>query len=424
MKPYVTDQLIAILKEELVPAMGCTEPIALAFAAAKAQEILGTAPLKARALCSGNIIKNVKCVTIPNSGGRVGIEAAVTLGVVGGNSQKGMEVLADVQAADLIEADRLLKDNFCTVELLDSPDPLHMIIILENENESVSVEILHTHTNIVNITKNGQVIFSKGTSPAAEKESADRSVLNIETIVKFADEGALAPLTPLLEQQICYNMAISQEGMKGTYGVGIASIMIAAGENSLNSKIRGYAAAASEARMGGCDLPVVINSGSGNQGITASVPVIVYAKEKNISQEKLLRALILSNLLAIYQKEFIGKLSAFCGVVCAATAAGAALTYLEGGSLSQIEMTITNSLANTPGIICDGAKVSCAAKITAALDSALMGHALAMKGKSYQPNTGIIKTKTDTTISAVGHIGKEGMRQTDREILKIMLSGK
>lgn len=424
MNALITNELIAILKEELVPAMGCTEPIALAYAAAKAQNLLGEIPVKAKALCSSNIIKNVKCVTIPNSGGRVGIEAAVTLGAVAGNSQRDMEVLAQVEPWHLEEVDRLLGEDFCTVELLDSPDPLHIIVELEGAIAKSSVEIVHSHTNIVKTTKNDQVLFEKESTPLPETMPADRSLLNIKTITAFANEVDLAPLKPLLKQQIDYNTAISQEGMKGTYGVGIGPVIMSAGGGSLSSKIRGYAAAASEARMGGCDLPVVINSGSGNQGITVSVPVIVYAKEKNIGYDHLLRGLILSNLLAIYQKEFIGKLSAFCGVVCAATAAGAAMTYLEGGSPAQIEMTITNALANTPGIICDGAKVSCAAKITAALDSALIAHTLAMEGKSYAPNTGILKAETDTTISAVGHIGKEGMRQTDREILKIMLGGK
>ena len=414
-----TADYLAILSEELIAAMGCTEPIALAFASARAREVLGEIPTGIVARCSGNIIKNVRCVSIPNSGGMTGIEPACALGAFGGDPSRGMEVLESVTPETLAAAKTFLADGNCKVEYLESEIPLHFIIDAICGSDRVSVEVRYDHTNIVRIEKNGTVLFRK---KSAESESAaDRSTLSVESIKDFADTVDLGKVKYLLDRQIRYNMDIAYEGMSGNYGLGIGRILRDTYPDGVVTRMRAYAAAASEARMDGCDMPVIINSGSGNQGIASSVPVIIYAREKMLPQESLYRALVFSALLTIYQKEFIGKLSAFCGAVSASCAAGAAITYLAGGTVQQIKDTIDNTLADIPGIICDGAKTSCAAKIASALDAAMMAHAFAMQGKAYAAYTGIIKEDTGETISCVGYIGKVGMAQTDKEIVRMML---
>ncbi|MDO4491379.1 MAG: L-serine ammonia-lyase, iron-sulfur-dependent, subunit alpha [Lachnospiraceae bacterium] len=415
------EDYLAIIKEELVPAMGCTEPIALAYAAAKAREALGTDPEKITAWCSGNMIKNVRCVTIPNSGGLTGIETACILGAVAGDPEAKMEVLEHVTEPGRRRTRAMVEEKVCTVKYLESEIPLHFILELTAGEEEVSVEVRHAHTNIVEIKKNGAVIFEKSRETAENGDATDRSILTIDGIKEFADEVPMAMIRDVYERQIRYNMDIAYEGISGNYGLGIGRTIREAYEDSVVTRMKAYASAASEARMGGCDMPVIINSGSGNQGIASSVPVIVYAREKNIPVEKLYRALALSSLLTIYQKEFIGKLSAFCGAVSASTASGAAITYLAGGTAAQIKATIDNTLANIPGIICDGAKISCAAKIASCVDAAMMAHHLAMRGSEYEAYTGILKEDAGETISCVGYIGKEGMRQTDKEIIKMML---
>lgn len=417
----VCQEYIRILKEELMPAMGCTEPIALAFAAAKAREVFGRMPERVTAWCSGNIIKNVRCVTIPNSGNMMGIEAGVTLGMTGGDAERCMEVLESVTPENIEEAKSLLEKGFCTVELLDSPTPLHIRLNLYGGEDEVMLEIKHAHTNITRIEKNGEVILEKDDGEVNPCSCADRSLLNIEDIKDFADTIEIDRIKELFDQQISCNMAIAKEGMTGRYGLGIGKIIKEDYVDTLETRMKANTAAGSEARMGGCELPVIINSGSGNQGIASSVPVIVYAREQGLPEEMLYRALAFSNLLTIFQKEFIGKLSAFCGAVSASCSSGAAITYMAGGTMEQIKMTIANTLADIPGIICDGAKVSCAAKIASSLDAAFMAHHLAMRGKAYEAHTGILKEETGKTISTVGYIGKEGMRQTDKEILKVML---
>ena len=414
-------EYIKILEEELIPAMGCTEPIALAYAAAKAREVFGRMPERVTAWCSGNIIKNVRCVTIPNSGYMMGIEAGVTLGMTGGDAARNMEVLESVTPDDIETAKKLLQEGFCTVELLDSPVPLHIRLNLYGGGDEVMLEIRHAHTNITRIEKNGKVLYEKDEKGDESGTKADRKLLNLENIKEFADTIELDRIKELMDRQIACNMAIAEEGMTGKYGLGIGKVIREAYADGLGTKMKAYTAAASEARMGGCEMPVIINSGSGNQGIASSVPVIIYARENGLSEEIRYRALVFSNLLTIFQKEFIGKLSAFCGAVSASCSSGAALTYMAGGTMEQIRMTIENTLADIPGIICDGAKVSCAAKIASSLDAALMSHHLAMRGKAYEAHTGILKEETGKTISTVGYIGKEGMRQTDKEILKVML---
>lgn len=411
---------LAILTGELIPAMGCTEPIALAFASARAREVLGGTPEQITAYCSGNIIKNVRCVSIPNSGGMIGVEAACALGAFGGNASRVMEVLEEVTEENLSVTKEFLSQGKCQVNYLDSEIPLHFIIEAKRKDDTVTVEVRHAHTNIVRIEKNGETVY-KNKAAIDETASVDRSALSIETIKEFADTIEISKIKSMLDMQIRCNMDIAYEGMSGDYGIGIGKAIRESYPDSVITRMRAYAAAASEARMDGCDMPVIINSGSGNQGIASSVPVIVYAREMSIPQEKLYRALAFSGLMTVYQKEFIGKLSAFCGAVSASCAAGAAITYMVGGTVRQIEDTIDNTLADIPGIICDGAKISCAAKIASALDAAMLAHSMAMKGKAYAANTGILKEDAGETISCVGYIGKVGMRQTDQEIVRVML---
>lgn len=411
---------IAILKEEMVPAMGCTEPIALAYGAARAREILGAEPEKIVAYCSGNIIKNVRCVVIPNSGGLIGIPAGVILGAVGGDASKNMEVLEGVNEAARIRTRELLDQDICRVEILDSPVVLHFIIEMTAGENTVSVEVKYDHINVTRIEKNGEVLFSCDDGNV-QPEEADRTLLNLEDIKEFADTVNLEDIKALIDTQISCNMAIAKEGMTGKYGLGIGRVIRESYSDDMLTRMRSLTAAASEARMGGCDMPVIINSGSGNQGIACSVPLIVYAREMELPEYSLYRALVFSNLLTVYQKLYIGKLSAFCGAVSASCATGAAITYMVGGGLDRIKKTIENTLANIPGIICDGAKISCAAKIAASLDAAFLAHHLAMNNQGYAPYTGILREETSETISCVGQIGKEGMKETDKEILKIMI---
>ena len=416
----IKQDFLDILAEELIPAMGCTEPIALAFAAAKGAALLSGAPDRIVAKCSGNIIKNVRCVRIPNSGGMTGIEAACALGALAGNAERHMEVLEGVTPEGVAATTAFLQEARCKVEFLESPIALHFIIELYRGEESVSVEVRYSHTNVVRIVQNGNTLFeTEGLCEATEV--ADRSALSIENIIAFANEVELERIEPFARRQIECNMAIAERGMQGDFGVGIGPTILEVYPTGTFNQMRAFAAAASEARMDGCDMPVIITSGSGNQGITSSVPVIVYARRKNVPEERMMRALMFSSLLTVYQKEYIGKLSAFCGAVSAACAAGAAVTYMVGGSVEQIKNTITNTLADTPGIICDGAKASCAAKISSALDAALFAHALAMRGKAYGSNTGILREDTGETISSVGHIGRVGMQPTDQEIVKLMI---
>ena len=416
----IKQSFLAILSEELVAAMGCTEPIALAYAAARGREILGAAPEKILARCSGNIIKNVRCVRIPNSQGMTGIEAACALGALAGDASRMMEVLEGVTPESLQETVAFLSEKRGQVEYQESPIPLHFIIELSRGNQLVSVEVVHHHTNISSIRKNGIVIY-ENRDFGEMIQPAERSHLSIENIYDFANEVEIDAIRPFAMRQIECNMAISLRGMSGDYGVGIGKAILNAYPDCESTRAKAYAAAASEARMDGCDMPVIITSGSGNQGIASTVPVIIYAREKNIPEEQLYRCLCFSSLLTVFQKEYLGKLSAFCGAVSASCAAGAAITYMMGGTVQQVKNTIDNTLANIPGIICDGAKASCAAKIASALDASLLAHNLAMNEKVYEHNSGILQDNADRTISSVGYIGKVGMKQTDAEIVKIMI---
>ncbi len=415
------NEYLNILQEELVPALGCTEPIAIAYAAAEARDILGKMPERVRIHCSGNIIKNVKCVVVPNTSGLIGIEAGALAGIVGGRAENKMEVLSGIGSGQVSEIKRLLAANICEVTALNSDCALHIILELSHGIETVKVEVRDYHTNIVKKEKNGEVLFEKNSSSVAGFAYTDRSVLNVNDIVNFAQTVEISEVKELMERQIEYNMAIAQEGLNGGYGIDIGNTILKYGEKTTFNMIKAYTSAASEARMVGCELAVITNSGSGNQGIAASVPAIIYAREKEIGHEKLLRALVLSNLLAIHQKTPIGRLSAFCGVVSASCASGAAITFLAGGTTEQIKMTVTNTLANVSGIICDGAKASCGIKIAASLDAAILAHLLAMDNKVYHAGDGMVKKDVEATISSVGRIARDGMKETDKEILKVML---
>lgn len=413
---------LKILEEELVPAMGCTEPIAIAYASAKAREVLGEMPEKIEVFCSGNIIKNAKCVTVPNTGNLIGIKASAIIGVLAGKADRELEVINEVDEESIEKAKKLVEGDYCRVKVLDTEIQLHLIIKAFNGDSISEVEIKYAHNNISRITKDGKDLVNV----VEDKDKylgvfVDRRILSVEKIYEFANTVDLEDVKELLDKQIEYNISIAEEGLKGAYGIGIGKVILESYPNTIETKLKAYAAAASEARMSGSSLPVMTNSGSGNQGMTSSIPVIVYCKENGLTEEQLYRGLVFANLMTIHQKTGIGRLSAFCGAVSAGCASGAAITYLKGGSLEQINKTVTNTLANISGIVCDGAKASCAAKIATSLDAAMMSHYLAMANQAYNPLTGILKEDIEKTIGAVGRLGKEGMRDTDREILEIML---
>ena len=420
------NQFIAILQEELVPALGCTEPIAIAYAGAHARALLGEIPDRVCIKSSGNIIKNVKSVTVPNSGNMKGIPAAAAIGIIGGNPDKGLEVLADISEADIARTKEFLAKIPCKVSLLDTVASLHFIVEVFVGADSASVEIIHQHTNIVRTTKNGKEVLSVPFDPASANAAlTDRSGLSVKKILEFADTIDLDRVRPILERQIDYNTRIAQEGLEHRYGINAGANLLKAAEaeQAVTLKIRAQAAAAagSDARMSGCTLPVVTNSGSGNQGLTASLPVIVFAEEKKLPHDKLLRGLLVSNLIAIHQKTRIGRLSAYCGAVSAGCGSGAAVTYLSGGSYEQVCETMTNTLAVVSGIVCDGAKPSCASKIATSVDAALNAHYLAMQNRVFEPGEGIVKGDIEKTIAGVGAVAADGMRETDKVILRIMV---
>ena len=414
----------AILKEELVPALGCTEPIALAYASAECRKLLGDLPEKATAECSGNIIKNVKSVIIPNTGGMKGIEAAVAAGMIGGDASRGLEVLSAVREEDLPSIREYIAEKRVSVKLLHTSATLHFIITMKKGNDSASVEVIHQHTNIVKKIRNGEVVFQKDSSSEENMNESltDRSVLSVDGIIEFCETADLSLFAPIIEEQIRCNSAICEEGLRNKWGVNIGQYLLETREKDFITEAKATAAAGSDARMSGCVYPVVINSGSGNQGITVSVPVIVYCRRNSIGHEKLVRALAISNLIAIHQKTRIGRLSAYCGAVNAACGAATAITWLQGGTREQINETITNTLATISGMVCDGAKPSCAAKISLALEAAMMGHDLAMEDDNFLPGDGIVKSDVESTIIGVGEIASKGMVSTDETILNVMVN--
>ena len=443
MEDRIYNVYIEILKEELVPALGCTEPIALAYASAMARKVLGALPEKMDVYCSGNIIKNVKSVSVPNSGGLHGIEAAAVLGAVGGDPDSRLEVLQSVTDQDRALTRQLLEKKICTCHLQEGVSNLYIETRLFAGEHSASVTICEHHTNIIRIEKDGKVLMAKqqGTKQEGtkqqkakqqeteqqknEQESAGadpRMLLNVASILEFAQIVRLQDIEDTIGRQIELNMAIAREGIAHEYGTQVGRTLLQAyGDKSVGNRAKAMAAAGSDARMNGCPMPVVVNSGSGNQGITCSVPVIVYAEEWKKSKEDLYRALVVSNLVSIHQKKYIGSLSAFCDAVSAGCGAGAGIAWLYDKDYDLVCRTITNTIGNVSGVVCDGAKSSCAAKIASAVDAAIMGFTLASRSQSFQPGDGVVKKDVEDTIKGIGYIGREGMKDTDVKILHMMI---
>ncbi len=410
-----------ILKEELVPAMGCTEPIALAYAAAKAREVLGEKPDTVKIGASGSIIKNVKSVIVPNTDHLKGIPAAAAAGIIAGKPEKELEVIAEVSQEQIEEMKDFLKNTDISVEYVDNGITFDIIVTETKGESSATVRIANYHTNIVLIEKDGQVLFEEKVEGEKEEGLTDRSLLNMKDILDFAETVDIEDVREVIGRQIRYNTAIAQEGLKGNYGANIGSVLLEMEGDNIRVRAKAMAAAGSDARMNGCELPVIINSGSGNQGMTCSLPVIEYAKELNSGEEKLYRALTLSNLVAIHQKTGIGRLSAYCGAVCAGAAAGAGIAYLHGGGYEEIAHTVVNALAIVSGIVCDGAKASCAAKIASSVEAGILGYNMYKCGQQFYAGDGIVTKGVDETIRNIGRLGKEGMRETNVEIIDIMV---
>ena len=416
------DSYVKILEEELIPAMGCTEPIAIALAAAKARETLGSMPLACRVEVSGNIIKNVKAVTVPNTGGLKGIEAAAAAGIVAGKAELELEVLSQVTAEEIAAMAEFLKDCEVTVVPALGDRVFYIRVTAEGGGHSASCEIVDYHTNITCIQKDGKVVFQSQGGSGEKQEQTDRSVLSVEEIIRFADCLETADVAEVIRRQVAYNSAISAEGLKGGWGAEVGKTIRDVYSDDVAVRAKAAAAAGSDARMSGCELPVVIVSGSGNQGMTTSLPVIEYARDMGADEDALIRALVVADLVTIHQKTGIGRLSAFCGAVSAGCGAASGVAYLKGGRYREVAHTIANALAICSGMICDGAKPSCAAKIAAAVDAGLMGyHMYVNGGHQFVGGEGIIKKGVENTIDNVGRLARLGMRGTDQEILDIMV---
>ena len=413
-------QYIQILNEELKPAMGCTEPIAIAYAAAKARAVLGTMPERLLVEVSGNIIKNVKSVVVPHTGGLRGIPAAAAAGAVAGDADAELEVLSRVTGEQIAAMGEFLQKTPIEVRHADTGHIFDIMITAYHGSDSSFVRIVDYHTNVVSVKHNGEVLAEKEIV-TREDGLTDRSCLTIEGIVDFAESVDVEDVREVLERQIEYNMAIAEEGLRHSYGANIGKTVLRGRENDINYQMRAWAAAASDARMNGCELPVVINSGSGNQGITCSVPVIVYARETGAEHKELLRALCVSNLVTTHLKTGIGRLSAYCGAVSAGCGAGAGIAWLRGGRFEMIAHTVVNAVAVDSGIVCDGAKASCAAKIAAAVDAGLLGLAMYENGNQFFGGDGIVKCGVENTIASVGRLARFGMQQTDKEIIRLMM---
>ena len=413
------DQFIRIMEEELRPAMGCTEPISIAYAAAKAREVLGAKPERLLIEVSGNIIKNVKSVVVPHTSGLRGIPAAAAAGAASGDAAKELEVISNVTEEGIASMREFLNTVPIEVKFAETPHIFDIMITAYAGGESAFVRIVEYHTNIVLIKKNGETLFEK---EAVEKSDGltDRSVLSIERIVEFGEIVDLEDVKELLERQINYNMAIAEEGLKNNYGANVGKTLLAQG-NDIRMKLRAYAAAASDARMNGCEMPVVINSGSGNQGITTSVPIIVYARERGHSHEELLRALTVANLVTTHLKTGIGRLSAYCGAVSAGCGMAAGLAFIRGGRFREIAHTVVNAVAMNSGVVCDGAKASCAAKIASAVEAGILGLEMFEAGNQFFGGDGIVKKGVENTIASVSRLAKLGMAETDKEIIRLML---
>lgn len=412
---------VQILKEELVPAMGCTEPIALAYAAAKARETLGCLPDKVEIEASGSIIKNVKSVIVPNTNHLKGIPAAATAGIVAGKAEKELEVIAEVSAEEIEQMIEFLQNVPITVEHVDNGVTFDIIVTVKKGDSYAKVRIANYHTNIVLIEKDGEALLSIPVEGESEEGLTDRSLLNMKDIWDFINTVDIEDIREVITRQIEYNSAIADEGLRGDYGANIGSVLMDTYGDDVRTRAKVRAAAGSDARMNGCELPVIINAGSGNQGMTCSLPVLEYAKEFDAGEEKTYRALALSNLTAIHQKTGIGRLSAYCGAVSAGAAAGAGIAYLCGGGYEEIIHTVVNALAIVSGMVCDGAKASCAAKIAASVDAGILGYNMYLRGQQFYAGDGIVTKGVEATISNIGRLGKDGMKETNEEIIRMMI---
>ncbi|MBQ9148944.1 MAG: serine dehydratase subunit alpha family protein [Oscillospiraceae bacterium] len=419
---WLYQQYVNILTEELRPAMGCTEPIALAYAAAKAREVLGTTPYRVEARISGNIIKNVKSVVVPNTGGQHGIAAAICAGIVAGDAGKELEVISRVSD----EQRESLEEYMTWAKIEVSPSDAKLVFDIDltlhgDTGDWARLRIVNNHTNIILIEKNGEKLLDLPITDASEEGLTDKSCLTIEKIVEFADCLDVEDIREVVERQIKYNMAIAREGLAHRWGANIGKVILRRQGNAIEKKARAYAAAGSDARMSGCEMPVIILSGSGNQGITASVPVAVYAQELRVSDDQLLRAVALSDLVTVHQKAGIGRLSAYCGAISAGCGAGAGIAYLQGGGVEAVSHIVVNAIAILSGTICDGAKSSCAAKIAAAVDAGILGYHMYLEDQQFYSGDGIVTKGVDKTVRNVGILAREGMKETDKTILEIML---
>ena len=423
LKENVMRDYIAILGEELVPATGCTEPIAIAYCAATVKKLLGKLPERVTATVSGNILKNVKSVVVPNTGGRKGIRPAIAAGMVAGDPDRDLQVIADLPPEALTALDDFLRTADIDVICGESPCKLDIDIQAVAGSRSARVRITNHHTNIVHMERDGQVLRDLPVVDAAEEHMTDKSCLNVEDIVRFADTVPLEAVQDLLLRQIEQNTAIAEEGLRGAWGAQIGRILLEDYGDDVKQRAKAYAAAGSDARMSGCEMPVVILSGSGNQGITACLPVVVYARHIGATREQLIRALLVSDLVTIHQKSGIGRLSAYCGAISAGVGAGAGICYLLGGGFSAVAHTVVNAVAILSGTICDGAKPSCAAKIAAAVDAGIMGYRMYLHHREFHSGEGIVAGSVDDTIANVGLLAQQGMRQTDHTILRIMQDG-
>ncbi len=412
---------VQILKEELVPAMGCTEPIALAYGAAKAREVLGCLPERVVVEASGSIIKNIKSVIVPNTNQLKGIPAAVAAGVVAGEAEKELEVISGVTDDKIVQIQEFMYNTDIFVEHVNHGITFDIIVTVYKGESYAKVRIANYHTNIVLIEKDGQILHEIEVEGEEESGLTDRSLLNLEDIWDFANTVDIEDVRKMISRQIKYNTAIAEEGLRGNYGSNIGRVLLDAYGDSISVRAKAMAAAGSDARMNGCELPVIINSGSGNQGMTTSLPVIEYAKEMNVSEERLYRALVLSNLVTIHQKTSIGRLSAFCGAVSAGAGAGAGIGYLLGTDCNGIAHIVVNTLANTGGIVCDGAKSSCAAKIASAVDAGILGYYMHKNGQDFEEGDGLVADCAEQTIGNIGRLGKKGMKRTNEEIIKMMV---
>ena len=413
---------VQILKEELVPAMGCTEPIALAYAAAKAREVLGAVPDEVQVEASGSIIKNVKSVIVPNTNHLKGIPAAAAAGIIAGQADKELEVIAEVSDEQITRMKEFLENTKITVEHVDNGITFEIIVTLKKGDSYSQVRIANYHTNIVHIEKDHKVLLDIPVEGESEEGLTDRSLLDMKAIWDFINTVEVDDIREVISRQIEYNTAIADEGLKGDYGANIGSVLLDTyGDQDVKVRAKARAAAGSDARMNGCELPVIINAGSGNQGMTCSLPVLEYAKELKADEDKTYRALALSNLVAIHQKTGIGRLSAYCGAVSAGAAAGAGIAYLCGGGYEEVIHTVVNALAIVSGMVCDGAKASCAAKIAESVDAGILGYNMYLRGQQFYAGDGIVTRGVEATIHNIGRLGKDGMKVTNEEIIKMMI---